>query len=142
MHPLCIYGCFKREGRHLSDANVEFDANIRGENPQWGVRDLEAVDEGGNRRPGCQACGHHVDMPRENYMLVLRPARARAIGSENSSGQLNLFMERKRVRLHQLNARQLTAVARLEGVLELLRQRIGDRKDLGDNTGCACCARS
>lgn len=74
--PLCIYGCFKRCGRHLSDANVEFDTNIRGENPQWGVRDLEAVDEAAAEAG--LALADVVDMPRDNLMLVLRRSAAGA----------------------------------------------------------------
>lgn len=70
--PLCIYGCFKRCGRHLSAANVEFDANIRGDNPQWGVRDLEAVDEAAGAAGLVLA--DVIDMPRENLMLILRLA--------------------------------------------------------------------
>ena len=68
--PAVIYGCFKRGGEHLAQSNVEFDRNIRGENPDWGVRDLEAVE--------AVACDHGmaleeaVDMPRDNFCLVFR----------------------------------------------------------------------
>lgn len=72
--PMCIYGCFKRDGRHLSDANAEFDANIRGENPQWGVRDLDAVDAAA--KAAGLSLADIVDMPRENFMLILRPVHA------------------------------------------------------------------
>lgn len=70
--PLCIYGCFKRGGEHLSQANVTFDQNIRGENPEWGVRDLEAVEEIAAQHlvPLAEA----VEMPRENFLLVFRRA--------------------------------------------------------------------
>jgi hypothetical protein len=41
--PLVLYGPFKRGGAHTADSNVAFDAELRARNPDWGVRDLEAV---------------------------------------------------------------------------------------------------
>jgi hypothetical protein len=40
---LYLYGPFKQNGKHTSESNAEFDANLRYENPEWGVRDLEEV---------------------------------------------------------------------------------------------------
>ncbi len=40
---LCLYGPFKRHGQHTAPSNAEFDARLRSQNPDWGVRDLEAV---------------------------------------------------------------------------------------------------
>lgn len=40
---LYLYGPFKQEGKHTSMSNAEFDASLRFQNPQWGVRDLEDV---------------------------------------------------------------------------------------------------
>lgn len=40
---LYLYGPFKQNGKHTSDSNAEFDANLRHENLEWGVRDLEEV---------------------------------------------------------------------------------------------------
>ena len=72
--PLCIYGCFKRDGEHVSAANVEFDAHIRGENPEWGVRDLEAVEDAA-REAGLRLA-HVVEMPRQNFTLVFHGTTA------------------------------------------------------------------
>jgi hypothetical protein len=40
---LYLYGPFKQNGKHTSESNAEFDARLRYENPEWGVRDLEEV---------------------------------------------------------------------------------------------------
>ena len=40
---LVLYGPFREGGRHTSDGNASFDAGLRAENPDWGVRDLDAV---------------------------------------------------------------------------------------------------
>ncbi|MEM9543492.1 MAG: DUF938 domain-containing protein [Cyanobacteria bacterium P01_E01_bin.42] len=40
---LYLYGPYKREGRHTAPSNEEFDRFLQSSNPEWGVRDLEAV---------------------------------------------------------------------------------------------------
>ena len=40
---LFLYGPFSRGGRHTSESNEAFDASLRRGNPEWGVRDVEAV---------------------------------------------------------------------------------------------------
>jgi hypothetical protein len=42
---LFLYGPFKRGGRHTADSNEAFDASLRQGNPEWGVRDIEAVEK-------------------------------------------------------------------------------------------------
>jgi len=41
--PLFLYGPYKRDGRHTAPSNEAFDQDLRRRNPEWGVRDLEAV---------------------------------------------------------------------------------------------------
>lgn len=40
---LYLYGPFKQNGKHTSESNTDFDASLRHQNPEWGVRDLEDV---------------------------------------------------------------------------------------------------
>jgi cyclopropane fatty-acyl-phospholipid synthase-like methyltransferase len=40
---LFLYGPFMRGGVHTAPSNAAFDERLRGENPEWGVRDLDAV---------------------------------------------------------------------------------------------------
>lgn len=42
---LVLYGPFRRNGRHTAPSNAEFDESLRARNPEWGVRDLEALSE-------------------------------------------------------------------------------------------------
>jgi SAM-dependent methyltransferase len=42
---LLLYGPFRRAGHPMAAGNLAFDADLRARNPQWGLRDLEAVDE-------------------------------------------------------------------------------------------------
>lgn len=42
---LIMYGPYKRDGAHTAPSNAAFDASLRGRNPAWGVRDLQAVTE-------------------------------------------------------------------------------------------------
>ena len=42
---LVLYGPFKQYGRHSAPSNAAFDATLRAENSDWGVRELEAVTD-------------------------------------------------------------------------------------------------
>ncbi len=69
---LFIYGPFKRDGAHTAPSNAAFDATLRAENPEWGVRDV------GDLSALAQAAGltlvNIAPMPANN--LVLAFARA------------------------------------------------------------------
>lgn len=69
---LFVYGPFKRDGAHTAPSNAAFDATLRAENPEWGVRDV------GDLAALAQAAGltliNIAPMPANN--LVLAFARA------------------------------------------------------------------
>ena len=63
-----MYGPFKCEGQHTAASNARFDSQLRSENPEWGVRDLEAVTD------AARVCGFErravIEMPANNLSLV------------------------------------------------------------------------
>lgn len=68
--PLFIYGPFLVQGRQTAPGNMEFDASLRQQNPEWGIRQLEevtatAADHG-------LALERRVDMPANNLSLIFR----------------------------------------------------------------------
>lgn len=70
--PLFIYGPFKRDGAHTAPSNARFDAELRARNPDWGVRDLEALTAAATRH-GLSG-PDIVDMPANNLSLIFRRA--------------------------------------------------------------------
>ncbi len=65
---LFLYGPFKRGGKHTAISNAVFDASLREGNPEWGVRDVEALQElAGN---GGLALAEIAEMPANNLILV------------------------------------------------------------------------
>jgi SAM-dependent methyltransferase len=67
---LYLYGAYKENGIHTAPSNDTFDADLRSRNPEWGIRDLEAVAD--------LAGGHgltlveRIPMPANNLSLVFR----------------------------------------------------------------------
>jgi hypothetical protein len=68
--PLCLYGPYRRGGAHTSQSNALFDRDLRGENHEWGVRDLEAVSKEAEARGFLPPAV--IDMPANNLTLVFR----------------------------------------------------------------------
>jgi SAM-dependent methyltransferase len=69
---LFLYGPFRRDGKHTAVSNAVFDTSLRDGNPEWGVRDVEAVGrlaEGS----GLTLAGI-VEMPANNLVLVIARA--------------------------------------------------------------------
>jgi hypothetical protein len=68
--PLYLYGPYKREGFETAPSNQAFDQSLLNRNPNWGLRDLEAV------AAMAQSVGFSVpvvtEMPANNLSLVFR----------------------------------------------------------------------
>ncbi len=65
---LFLYGPFKRGGQHIAVSNAAFDASLRDKNPEWGVRDIEALE--GLARSAGLALVETVEMPANNLIVV------------------------------------------------------------------------
>jgi hypothetical protein len=65
---LFVYGPFMRDGQHTAPSNAAFDASLRAQNPDWGVRDIADLT--------ALADGHRLDlaaatpMPANNFVLT------------------------------------------------------------------------
>jgi SAM-dependent methyltransferase len=70
--PLLLYGPYRQGGAHTAPSNEAFDAGLRAQDPDWGVRDLETVAAEaaavGFGAPEVEA------MPANNLMLIFRRA--------------------------------------------------------------------
>jgi hypothetical protein len=67
---LYLYGPYRRGGAHTAPSNDAFDRSLRQQNPAWGVRDLEAVNELAIRHGFGPA--EVVEMPANNLSLLFR----------------------------------------------------------------------
>jgi hypothetical protein len=68
--PFYLYGPYKREGFPTALSNQAFDQNLRDRDPNWGLRDLEAV------AAIAQSVGFSApvitEMPANNLSVVFR----------------------------------------------------------------------
>lgn len=69
--PLILYGPFHRDGRSMSDGNTLFDADLRRQDPDWGIRDLERDVLPAAADAGLTLAAIHT-MPANNLCVVLR----------------------------------------------------------------------
>jgi hypothetical protein len=67
---LYLYGAYKRAGAHTAPSNAAFDASLRRQNPEWGVRDLEAVI--GEAEGAGLSLAEVIEMPANNLSVILR----------------------------------------------------------------------
>lgn len=67
---LFLYGPFGRSGQHTAPGNEAFDRQLRNQNPEWGVRDLEAVVHAGESEGLLLA--DTMEMPANNLSVVFR----------------------------------------------------------------------
>jgi hypothetical protein len=65
---LFLYGPFKRGGKHTAVSNAVFDTSLRERNPEWGVRDVEAVEQLAGKAG--LVLIEIAEMPANNLILV------------------------------------------------------------------------
>ena len=65
---LYLYGPFKRDGNHTAPSNATFDTWLKEQNPDWGVRDLEAVEAAAKAHQ--LALQEVIAMPVNNFSLI------------------------------------------------------------------------
>jgi SAM-dependent methyltransferase len=65
---LFIYGPFMRDGAHTAPSNAAFDASLRAENPEWGVRDL--ADLNALAQEAGLTAAEIAPMPANNLVLA------------------------------------------------------------------------
>lgn len=70
--PLVLYGPWIRAGVETAPSNLDFDADLRARDPEWGLRRLEDLA----REAGALGFGapEVVEMPANNVTIVLRRA--------------------------------------------------------------------
>ncbi len=70
---LVTYGPYSIHGAHTADSNARFDQSLRERNPEWGVRDVDALEELARERN--LRLGETHAMPANNLLLVWHRAR-------------------------------------------------------------------
>ena len=71
---LFLYGPFKRDGKHTAVSNAAFDSSLRDKNPEWGVRDIEALEK--LAKNAGLALIEIAEMPANNLILVFERPKA------------------------------------------------------------------
>lgn len=67
---LFLYGPFRRHDAHTAPSNEAFDANLRAQNSEWGVRDLEVVAKLAKE---CDFLTPTIEnMPANNFSVMFR----------------------------------------------------------------------
>ncbi len=67
---LITYGPYRIDGRHTAPSNESFDVDLRRRNPDWGVRDLEAVVAEALSR-GLRFVKRYA-MPANNFVMLFQ----------------------------------------------------------------------
>ena len=65
---LIIYGPFKVSGSHISKSNELFDQQLRSQNSNWGVRDIDEVKEIASQKGFAQSIV--INMPANNLSII------------------------------------------------------------------------
>lgn len=69
---LILYGPFTINDTHTAPSNEAFDESLKSRNPDWGIRDVSAIQQVAQRH-GLELAGI-TQMPANNMTLVLRRA--------------------------------------------------------------------
>jgi hypothetical protein len=67
---LLIYGPYSIHGKHIAESNARFDQSLRERNVEWGVRDVDALEE--VAREYRLLVAESYPMPANNLLLVWR----------------------------------------------------------------------
>ena len=67
---LVLYGPYRRNGAHTAESNDVFDKQLKSRNPEWGVRDMEAVADLAAQEGF--SVSEVVAMPANNFSVVFR----------------------------------------------------------------------
>ena len=70
---LFLYGPFKRGGKHTAVSNAVFDTSLRERDPEWGVRDVEALER--LAADAGLALVATAEMPANNLILAFERAK-------------------------------------------------------------------
>jgi SAM-dependent methyltransferase len=65
---LVLYGPFRFDGVFLADSNAAFDARLRAEDPEWGVRDVSDLTREARARGFAEP--ERFALPANNHVLV------------------------------------------------------------------------
>jgi hypothetical protein len=71
---LFLYGPFKRGGKHTAISNAVFDSSLRERDPEWGVRDIEELQQLASNVG--LALIEIAEMPANNFTLVFERSKA------------------------------------------------------------------
>ncbi|HMJ12377.1 MAG TPA: DUF938 domain-containing protein [Polyangiaceae bacterium] len=68
--PLVLYGPYVIDGDFGAESNVAFDQRLRGENAEWGVRELRDIERAANAQD--MSLANVVARPANNHVVVFR----------------------------------------------------------------------
>ena len=80
---LYMYGPYRRFGGHTAPSNAAFDGRLRMQDDQWGLRDMEDVENLAGEAG--LTLERRVAMPANNFSLVFRRGRRRGAGQPGST---------------------------------------------------------
>jgi len=68
--PLYLYGAYLRAGVETAESNLAFDAWLKGQNPEWGLRDLDEVVALARENEFSEP--QIIEMPANNLSVIFR----------------------------------------------------------------------